>query len=325
MSAYVPNGRALDHEHYQYKLRWLDRLVGHLDAVADPPAPVALCGDFNIAPTDADVWDITELVDATHVSAPERAALQRLLDWGLTDVFREQYPDAERRLLLVGLPGRQLPQGHRHADRPRPRLGAGRASGCSGRSSTATPARASSPRTTRRSIVELADVRERSRPMSDATPGSPGWAARIQRAVARRSRRPGGSRCSGSPTPSGRCCTAWCSRARPNEVIEAAAADLEAVAERFSGYTNKSMYEGFAESANAGEPFGFFDHSPMLGRANPLAPPIDLWLEGDRMVGTATFGAAYEGPPGLRARRLRRGRLRRGARLDAVAVRAARA
>ena len=84
----------------------------------------------------------------------------------------------------------------------------------------------------------------------------------------------------------------------PNEVIEAAAADLEAVAERFSEYTNKSIYEGFAESANAGEPFGFFDHSPMLGRANPLAPPITLWLDGDRMVGSATFGAAYEGPPG---------------------------
>ena len=42
------------------------------------------------------MWDITELVDVTHVSAPEREALQRLLDWGLTDVFREQYPDAER-------------------------------------------------------------------------------------------------------------------------------------------------------------------------------------------------------------------------------------
>ncbi len=84
----------------------------------------------------------------------------------------------------------------------------------------------------------------------------------------------------------------------PNEVIETAAADLEAVAERFAGYSNKSMYEGFAESANAGEPFGFFDHSPMLGRANPLAPPIQLWLDGDRMVGTARFGAAYEGPPG---------------------------
>ena len=58
------------------------------------------------------------------------------------------------------------------------------------------------------------------------------------------------------------------------------------------------MYEGFAEAANAGEPFGFFDHSPMLGRANPLAPPIGLCLEDGRIVGRATFGAAYEGPPG---------------------------
>lgn len=96
MSAYVPNGRALDHEHYQYKLRWLDRLVGHLDATADPAQPVALCGDFNIAPTDVDVWDAAALVDATHVSEPERAALHRLRDWGLTDVFRDEYPDTDR-------------------------------------------------------------------------------------------------------------------------------------------------------------------------------------------------------------------------------------
>ena len=156
--------------------------------------------------------------------------------------------------------------------------------------------------------------------MSDATPGSPGWAATDPRAVARPIRRRAASRCSASPTPSATVLHRMVQSSAPNEVIEAAAADLEAVAERFSSYTNKSMYEGFAESANAGEPFGFFDHSPMLGRANPLAPPIDLWLEGDRMVGTATFGAAYEGPPGLRARRLRGGRLRRGARLDAVAV-----
>ena len=57
---------------------------------------MAVCGDFNIAPADIDVWDPSALVDATHVSAPERAALSRLLDWGLTDVFRDQYPDAER-------------------------------------------------------------------------------------------------------------------------------------------------------------------------------------------------------------------------------------
>ncbi len=96
MSAYVPNGRALDNEHYQYKLRWLDRLVGHLDAVADPSRPVALCGDFNIAPADRDVWDAAALVDVTHVSEPERTALRKLLDWGLTDVFRDCYPDTDR-------------------------------------------------------------------------------------------------------------------------------------------------------------------------------------------------------------------------------------
>lgn len=96
MSAYVPNGRALDHEHYQYKLRWLERLVGHLDRTAGPAVPVALCGDFNIAPTDIDVWDAAALVDATHVSEPERKALGQLLDWGLTDVFRARFPDTER-------------------------------------------------------------------------------------------------------------------------------------------------------------------------------------------------------------------------------------
>ena len=96
MSAYVPNGRALDHDHYHYKLRWLERLAGHLDVVADPAGPTALCGDFNIAPADIDVWNPAALVDATHVSEPERKALARLLDWGLTDVFRDRFPGVER-------------------------------------------------------------------------------------------------------------------------------------------------------------------------------------------------------------------------------------
>jgi exodeoxyribonuclease III len=96
MSAYVPNGRALDHEHYRYKLAWLGRLRRHLDAVADPSTPTALCGDFNIAPTDLDVWDPAAVHGATHVSPPEREALQTLLDWGLVDVFRDHFPDVER-------------------------------------------------------------------------------------------------------------------------------------------------------------------------------------------------------------------------------------
>lgn len=92
-SCYVPNGRAVDHEHYRYKLAWLERLRRHLEQQCDPSAPVAVLGDFNIAPEDRDVYDPAAFVGATHVSEPERAALGRLLDWGLVDVFRERYEE----------------------------------------------------------------------------------------------------------------------------------------------------------------------------------------------------------------------------------------
>jgi exodeoxyribonuclease-3 len=90
-TCYVPNGRSLDHEHYQYKLAWLERLRVHLDRNCDPAADVAVMGDFNIAPDDRDLWDPAAFVDATHASPPERAALARIVDWGLVDVFRERY------------------------------------------------------------------------------------------------------------------------------------------------------------------------------------------------------------------------------------------
>ena len=84
----------------------------------------------------------------------------------------------------------------------------------------------------------------------------------------------------------------------PLELISEVADELERAAAHLRQHGSASMYEGFAEAANAGEPFAFFDHSPMLGRANPLAPPIELWLDGEVMRGRATFGNAYEGPPG---------------------------
>jgi acyl-coenzyme A thioesterase PaaI-like protein len=85
----------------------------------------------------------------------------------------------------------------------------------------------------------------------------------------------------------------------PDDALEAAADDLEQLAGRFSQYDSASIYAGFAESANAGgSPHAFFDHSPMIGRANPLAPPIDLWVEDGEMHGRTVFGPAYEGPPG---------------------------
>ena len=87
-SVYVPNGRALDHEHYRYKLAWLERLRLHVAATSSPTDALVVTGDFNIAPEDRDVYDPSKFVDGTHTSPPERAALERLCDWGLTDVFR---------------------------------------------------------------------------------------------------------------------------------------------------------------------------------------------------------------------------------------------
>ncbi len=92
-SVYVPNGRSLDSEHYRYKLDWLARLRGYLSETYDPAGDVAVCGDFNVAPTDADVWDPAHFVGMTHVSEPERDALGSVLDWGLVDVFRRRHPD----------------------------------------------------------------------------------------------------------------------------------------------------------------------------------------------------------------------------------------
>ncbi|MDE0803206.1 MAG: PaaI family thioesterase [Acidimicrobiales bacterium] len=83
------------------------------------------------------------------------------------------------------------------------------------------------------------------------------------------------------------------------DVLRDAAERLEVVAEAFDRSTTRSMYEGFGESANAGDPQGFFEHGPMLGRSNPLAPPIALSVVDDRtMRGVVTFASGYEGPPG---------------------------
>jgi exodeoxyribonuclease-3 len=85
-SLYVPNGRELDSPHFDYKLAWLAALADVLRAEVAGAHPLCACGDFNVAPTDADVWDPSVFVGSTHVSTPERAALQGLLDVGFTDV-----------------------------------------------------------------------------------------------------------------------------------------------------------------------------------------------------------------------------------------------
>ena len=151
VSVYVPNGREVGTEFYDRKLVWLEALHDWLAAHAAPPTTsVVVLGDFNVAPEDRDVWSPKAFDGATHVTEPERAAVGRLCDWGIVDVFRRQYPDAdelfsywdyrrgdfhEHRGMRI-----DLAAGHRAARRPHHVVP----------SSTATPGRASNPPITRR-------------------------------------------------------------------------------------------------------------------------------------------------------------------------------
>jgi len=93
-SLYVPNGRALGDPHYDYKLEWLDRLAAGTKTwlTENPGTPLALMGDWNIAPLDTDVWDLALFEGSTHVSEPERTAFNSFLELGLSDVVRERVP-----------------------------------------------------------------------------------------------------------------------------------------------------------------------------------------------------------------------------------------
>jgi exodeoxyribonuclease III len=90
-SIYTPNGRVPDSEHYHYKLAWLAALR---ELVGAGPKAAIVCGDMNIAPTDADVFDPAAYVGQTHVTPPERAALASLQRVGLHDVVRDHWPAA---------------------------------------------------------------------------------------------------------------------------------------------------------------------------------------------------------------------------------------
>jgi exodeoxyribonuclease-3 len=89
-SVYVPNGRMPGSEHYVAKLAWLAALR---DAVAAGPEDAVVCGDMNVAPADADVFDPDAYAGQTHVTRPERDALAELEAAGLHDVVRDRWPD----------------------------------------------------------------------------------------------------------------------------------------------------------------------------------------------------------------------------------------
>ena len=92
-SLYIPNGRTLDDPHYTYKLEWLDRLAAVTSEWIEDEGPLALMGDFNIAPLDTDVWDMDAFIGQTHVSEAERMAFEAFEQIGMQDVVRPLVPE----------------------------------------------------------------------------------------------------------------------------------------------------------------------------------------------------------------------------------------
>ena len=121
VTVYAPNGRVVGSPFYEGKLKWFERLGRYLDEErkAGRGDQLLVGGDFNVAPTDKDVWDPDAAHGGTHVSEPERAAVRALIDRGL-DGHLSRPPRRARPLHLVGLPRGHVPQELRDAHRPAP-------------------------------------------------------------------------------------------------------------------------------------------------------------------------------------------------------------
>jgi exodeoxyribonuclease III len=106
VSVYVPNGRAVDSPTYADKLRFLEAMA---ERVGELGAPAVVAGDFNVCPTDTDVYDPAAFVGSTHVTPPERERFFALLEAGLVDAYRHVHPEPE-----VGFTWWDYRQGHFH-------------------------------------------------------------------------------------------------------------------------------------------------------------------------------------------------------------------
>ena len=95
VNTYIPNGTELWTDKFTFKLDWLQRLRRFFDTTCDVNSDVLLCGDFNVAPDERDVWSVKAWEGKLHFSKPERAAIHHVKQWGLTDVFREKNGDLQ--------------------------------------------------------------------------------------------------------------------------------------------------------------------------------------------------------------------------------------
>ncbi|OYT71990.1 MAG: exodeoxyribonuclease III [Chloracidobacterium sp. CP2_5A] len=92
ISAYVPNGEAVSSPKFDYKLEFLERLTNFLVDSLTPERPLLVCGDYNIAPADIDLYDPERNRETVMFHSQEHAFLERWRQWGLRDVVRERRP-----------------------------------------------------------------------------------------------------------------------------------------------------------------------------------------------------------------------------------------
>ncbi len=94
VNTYIPNGTELWSDKFTFKLDWLQRLRRFFDATCAKDSDVLLCGDFNVAPDERDVWSVAAWEGKLHFSKPERAAIHHVKQWGFVDLFRQMNGDA---------------------------------------------------------------------------------------------------------------------------------------------------------------------------------------------------------------------------------------
>ncbi len=93
INIYCPNGKHVQHGDFIRKLRWLESLLHYIQDRKNPDSPLILCGDFNLCPSGLDSWNEEGLRHRIFHTGEERALFQRLLDWGLIDLFRDRHPE----------------------------------------------------------------------------------------------------------------------------------------------------------------------------------------------------------------------------------------
>jgi len=96
VNTYIPNGTELWTDKFTFKLDWLQRLRRLFDETCDSNKDVLLCGDFNVAMDELDVWSAAAMQGKLHFSKPERAAMHNVKQWGFVDLFRKINGDVQQ-------------------------------------------------------------------------------------------------------------------------------------------------------------------------------------------------------------------------------------